>query len=29
MIEFSEHGVCPVVLDLMSHKEYERMFGYV
>jgi hypothetical protein len=29
LIEFSEHGICPVVLDLMSHKEYERMFGYV
>ncbi len=29
LVEFSEYGVCPVVLDLMSHKEYERMFGYV
>ncbi len=29
LVEFSEYGVCPVVLDLMSHKEYERRFGYV
>jgi len=29
LTEFSEYGVCPVILDIMSHKEYERMFGYV
>lgn len=29
LIEFSEHGICPVILDLMPHKEYERIFGYV
>ena len=29
LVEFSEYGVCPVILDLMSHKEYESMFGYV
>ena len=29
LAEFSEYGVCPVILDIMSHKEYERMFGYV
>ena len=21
-------GVCPIVLDLMSHREYDRRFGY-
>jgi hypothetical protein len=29
LTEFNEYGVCPVILDIMSHKEYERMFGYV
>jgi hypothetical protein len=29
LTEFSEYGVCPVILGIMSHKEYERMFGYV
>ncbi|MFX0133138.1 MAG: hypothetical protein ACFFDN_05790 [Candidatus Hodarchaeota archaeon] len=21
-------GVCPIILDLLSHPEYERIFGY-
>jgi len=21
-------GVCPIILDLLSHSEYERIFGY-
>jgi len=21
-------GVCPIILDLLSHPEYDRMFGY-
>ena len=21
-------GVCPIIIDLMSHKEYEKVFGY-
>ena len=29
LTEFSGYGVCPVILDLMSHKEYELRFGYV
>ena len=23
-----EVGVCPVILDIMSHPEYDRIFGY-
>ncbi|OGD46759.1 hypothetical protein A3K69_06810 [Candidatus Bathyarchaeota archaeon RBG_16_57_9] len=29
LTEFSEYGVCPVILDLISHKEYNRIFRYV
>lgn len=25
---FEGLGTCPVILDLMSHPEYERLFGY-
>lgn len=28
LIEFEDKGVCPVILDIFSHKEYEKMFGY-
>ena len=28
LIEFENKGVCPVILDVFSHKEYEKMFGY-
>jgi len=28
-IEFREEdGLCPIILDLISHKEYEKSFGY-
>jgi len=26
--KFKELGVCPVILDIMPHPEYERRFGY-
>lgn len=22
------HGVCPFILDILSHEEYDRIFGY-
>jgi hypothetical protein len=25
---FDELGVCPVILDIMTHSEYEKRFGY-
>ena len=28
-IEFREgYGLCPIILDLMTHKDYDRVFGY-
>lgn len=28
LICFDEVGVCPIILDIMSHSEYDRRFGY-
>jgi len=28
-IEFREgYGLCPIILDLRTHKDYDRVFGY-
>ena len=28
IIKIDDVGICPVVLDLLSHSEYDRIFGY-
>lgn len=28
VMHFEEFGYCPVILDIVNHKEYERIFGY-
>ena len=28
LVKFEGVGVCPVILDLLSHSEYDRIFGY-
>lgn len=28
LFNFENVGVCPVILDIMSHAEYDRRFGY-
>ena len=28
LVHYENIGVCPLVLDMMNHKEYDRVFGY-
>ena len=28
LVRIEDVGVCPVILDLLSHQEYDRVFGY-
>jgi hypothetical protein len=28
LVRIESVGVCPVILDLLSHQEYDRVFGY-
>jgi len=28
LVECNKNGVCPLILDFMSHREYDQRFGY-